>query len=74
MNSCINLYLQPTITLSARRLGNIVQVQSDEAGAVQTDETGTILQPDPEVAIVQADENNNLLQNENGTLNAPDLP
>lgn len=68
MNLAINIFCQPTPLMTSGG-GPVVLVQVDEAGRVQADESGNILQPDLEVVIVQGDENNRPLTNENGALN-----
>ena len=71
MNCSINLYCRPTPLMSAVS-GLPVVVQIDEAGRVQADEAGNILQPDPEVLVTHGDENNHPLTDENGALNLPE--
>jgi hypothetical protein len=72
MSAAINIQACPTPLMFGGVTGPFTIVQSDEAGAVQGDEAGNILTPDPEVTNVQGDENNQALTDEAGYHNIPD--
>jgi len=65
MTAAINVQCWPTPLMFVSG-GAPVLVQVDEAGRVQADEAGNILQPDPTVIPVQADENKDQLLDEAG--------